>query len=204
MIATVTPASDNEYESLEAQLDDIVGLLSRINYEGIEIQEKGLDSILKILMGVYKGDIWTFTGEMMNGIPHGKGRVEWTDGDIFTGSVYNGMIQGKGEMKLANGDIIKTQRIDEKKEGFYEGTLSSTGEVQKGCKKGEEWHGPVYAICPQQNNKIQFCMCENGEVTGQYMWIDGEKTEMRFGQFVKGEVTGEKRIFTLARREISD
>ena len=151
-----------------------------------------------------KGNGWTFTGEMMNGIPHGKGIVKYTNGNIFTGNMYNEKRQGEGEMKNSDGWIERSQWIDGKMEGYYELTSSSTGQVEKGCMKGGRIHGPIYSICPQNNNRIQFCLCENGEFTGQVMWIDGEKKVMIFGHAVKGKDNGERRLFKLDSRENSD
>jgi hypothetical protein len=53
-----------------------------------------------------------------------------------------------------------------------------------------------------QDNNIQFSLWNNGEWTGQYMWINGDRTEMIFGQYVQGKIHGEKRIFTLNKREM--
>jgi len=156
--------------------------------------------ILERIEGVYKGDRWTFTGEMMNGIPHGKGRVEYTDGRIFTGYMYNEMIEGMGEMKWVNEDTYRSRWINGKMEGYYERELPYLDRVEKGCRKGGEWHGPGYTV--NSDVSIIFCMCENGDLTGHYFSLDGEK--IRLDRYVKRKDNGEESIFALEMKENTD
>ena len=86
-------------------------------------------------------------------------------------------------------------------DGYCEITLPNGG-IQRGCNKDGKMHGPVYAIYPDLNNLIQFYLCNNGDQTGHYMNINGERTHMTFGQLVQGKRHGEMRIFTLNRREM--
>ena len=178
-------------------------MLTLIRHDHIWIRVKGLKDRLERVKGVYKRYDWTFTGEMMNGIPHGKGRVEYTDGDEYTGYMYNEMIQGMGEKVASDGNMFRSQWIDGEMEGYCELTVSTTGQVQKGCKVGGYWHGPVHAFFPQRNNSTMFCMFEDGHNIGHFMRIIGEKKK-KLGQLVNGKANGEKRIFTLARREMWD
>ena len=51
---------------------------------------------LKLPDGVY-------TGESLNGIPHGKGQFVYTDMSIYTGSFVNGKKSGMGKITYPQG-----------------------------------------------------------------------------------------------------
>jgi len=197
---------NQKHKETKEQLDEAVRVLTLIGHDHIDINVDGLKDRLKRVKGKFKGDKWTFTGEMMNGIPHGKGIVIFNEGnqyteEIFIGNMYNGMIQGEGEMKNSYGHNWRSHWIDGKMEGYCEYAIFS-GYIQKGYRKGWNEHGPVYIAYP--NKSIKFSMWDNGEKTGHYMEMDREKKEVEVGQYVKGKDSGEKRIFTLDRIEMWD
>ena len=55
---------------------------------------------LRYLGGIYKGDI-------KHGKPHGKGRIEFEDGEFYEGDWQDGMRYGRGLNKLANGSVYE-------------------------------------------------------------------------------------------------
>jgi hypothetical protein len=46
-----------------------------------------------------------YTGEFVNGIAQGKGRLEWKDGDIDEGDFVNGLLEGRGKRTEARGSF---------------------------------------------------------------------------------------------------
>jgi len=56
-------------------------------------------------------DDGTYVGETFMGIPHGKGIMEWIDGDTYEGSWIHGDRVGKGKFETADGDMITRHSI---------------------------------------------------------------------------------------------
>jgi hypothetical protein len=72
-----------------------------------------------------------YWGPLVNGLRHGEGRVEWSNGDTYTGGFVNGMLSGKGRLRSSNGEIVE----GDFKEGLPSGTITMTmvdGAVYKG------------------------------------------------------------------------
>jgi len=88
------------------------------------------------------GTTWTYTGSILNGVKHGKGKVVWSDGDIYEGDWVNGNEHGKGKMVWANGDIYEGDWVDGNPTGkgksiyvsgkIYEGDFVEGNPVGKG------------------------------------------------------------------------
>ena len=58
-----------------------------------------------------------YIGQILNGVPEGKGIMYWNNGDIYEGDWKNDKREGKGIMFKKNGDIYE----GEWKNGLYEG-----------------------------------------------------------------------------------
>ncbi|CAF4216308.1 unnamed protein product, partial [Adineta steineri] len=58
-----------------------------------------------------------YEGEMKDGIEHGKGHMEYTNGDKYTGIYVEGNITGQGVYIFANGNRYEGQWKDNKKHG---------------------------------------------------------------------------------------
>ncbi len=193
--------NNQEINDLKEQIDEAVRVLSLLKHDHIGINNPKLKAKLVRTMGKYEYPDSTFVGEMMNGVPHGKGKMICTYGYICTGNMYNDDWEGEVVNECPDGRIDRVQYRDGIPNGYYEYTFPN-GRIQTGCFKDGKYHGPMYSISPGHNNNIQFSLYNNGEQTGQFMQINGERTQMRFGQFVQGKKHGEMRIFTLNRRQM--
>ena len=58
------------------------------------------------------GDV-RYQGKVKNGVPHGKGKLEWTNGDKFKGEFVGGKRHGKGKRKNADGSQYKGEYEDD-------------------------------------------------------------------------------------------
>ncbi len=54
----------------------------------------------------------TYTGNLLNGKKHGKGKEFMNDGSSYVGEFYNGKRQGKGYIVNSNLDILYCEYID--------------------------------------------------------------------------------------------
>ena len=106
------------------------------------------------LTGEANGFTWTYTGDVHNGLRHGKGKCkssnggvyegDWvdnkrhgkgkftfTDGSVYEGDWIEGKMYGKGKMTYPNGDVYEGDFVDNKRHGKGKFTTSN-GEVYKG------------------------------------------------------------------------
>jgi hypothetical protein len=58
------------------------------------------------------GSTWTYTGGVLNGLMHGKGKTTWSDGTVFEGDWVHGKLQGKGKVTVADGSVYEGGFID--------------------------------------------------------------------------------------------
>jgi len=184
---------------LETMLNEAVRLLSLVNFSHLEVKCPQLLELLKEVEGSFKYPFGTFVGTLMNGVPHGKGKVVYEDGNSVTGNVYNDKWEGDAVKEYSSGKIERGFMRNSLWEGYIE-VVNPSGQIDKGCMLNNKWHGPSYAIFAS-NNAHQFSVWNKGDQTGDYMWMDGNQENMRFGQYNKGKCQGEKRIFALTSRE---
>lgn len=77
-----------------------------------------------------------YFGGMQDGLLHGDGRLEWSNGDVYEGEFENGMMSGAGRIEEAGGQVYEGKFRDGKFHGLGEvttpGGRTYTGEFQQG------------------------------------------------------------------------
>lgn len=81
-----------------------------------------------------------FSGEEVDGVRHGDGKVEWLNGDVYEGRFRNGLREGEGTLAYANGRKYQGEWRGSKREGRGVETLSN------GTKYIGEFKGNVRAV----------------------------------------------------------
>lgn len=107
--------------------------------------------------------IYTYKGQLKDGMEHGKGSIVWQDGDKYEGDFQDNKIHGKGVYTWANGNV-------------YNGGFQNNKRHGKGVftwANGNKYDGDFY------NNK------QDGK--GVYTWADGGKYE---GEWKEGYKVG--------------
>lgn len=72
-----------------------------------------------------------YSGDTLNGIPHGIGTLKYPNGDIYVGSWVNGLQDGQGVITFVSGDVVDGN--------FSNGILSGTGTIT--WTDGLSWTG---------------------------------------------------------------
>jgi hypothetical protein len=73
-----------------------------------------------------------YTGEIKDGIPHGKGHVLYKTGSVYEGQFMNGHPEGQGKLTKSNGDVYEGQFVNGLPDG--EGILTSLDGTSKSVK----------------------------------------------------------------------
>ncbi|CAF4030698.1 unnamed protein product [Adineta steineri] len=126
-----------------------------------------------------------YEGEMKDGIEHGKGHMEYTNGDKYTGIYVEGNITGQGVYIFANGNRYEGQWKDNKKHGKGQMVYAS----------GEKYTGD-YVDNKRTGHGI-FIFANGSQYEGQ--WKDNKmhgKGQMDFvsGEKYAGDYVDNKRI----------
>lgn len=59
---------------------------------------------LTVMQGEWQDSLGNkYTGDILNGVPYGNGKMEYTDGSIYEGHFTNGLPNGHGKFTKANG-----------------------------------------------------------------------------------------------------
>ena len=75
----------------------------------------------------------TYTGDMVSGFPHGKGKIVWDSGDTYEGDWVNGEGHGYGTMRWANGVTYTGQLYKWRLHGYGTCTFAD------GTKQTGQW-----------------------------------------------------------------
>ena len=129
-------------ESIENSNDSIKGSEKDVTIETFEFKD-----------GIYKG-------EAIDNVPHGKGKITWSDGSSSEGTFTNGILNGKVQCILSNGEVFIGEFKNNLPNG--KGTLIRNGVP---IYKGELLDG---AFCGHGTRTL-----ENG-TTVEGEWIDNE------------------------------
>jgi hypothetical protein len=98
------------------------------------------------------GTTWTYTGEVRNGLAHGKGKKTLSNGGVYEGDWVDGNRHGKGKQTNASGSVYEGDWVDNKITGkgkftwadgdIYEGDWVDSKRTGKG--KMTRSNGDVY------------------------------------------------------------
>lgn len=81
--------------------------------------------------GSIKTSEGTYTGQLYNGMRHGKGTMVFSNKDTYTGTFTLNEMTGRGSYEYYNGDVYDGDFIEGKRDGW--GTLTySNGNIYKG------------------------------------------------------------------------
>jgi len=129
--------------------------------EGIEEKTKSLLDSLDTLTGKdVHGITWTYTGDVFNGLPHGKGKVKYSDGKAYDGDFVNGNRHGKGKGTSEEGAVFEGDWVD--------------GMMIKGkatMPEGDVYEGDFVNMVPHGKGKFTGA---NGRVYHEGNFINGE------------------------------
>ncbi|KAL7292949.1 hypothetical protein TKK_0013401 [Trichogramma kaykai] len=82
----------------------------------------------------------SYTGQWLNGKPHGTGKLEWFDNKMYVGQFYKGAIQGIGRMEMPTQGVYEGQWKDGLQNGY--GVMNFiNGDVYEGYFKDGLPHG---------------------------------------------------------------
>ena len=97
---------------------------------GREKQQPKFDKVTTIKS--QSGDI--FTGQVMDGMPNGLGKVLYVDGDVYEGQFLSGVPNGMGTMKYLDDDFYQGMFEDGQPNG--QGIIKyADGKIYKGLFK---------------------------------------------------------------------
>jgi len=101
------------------------------------------------------GQKWKYSGEILDGKPHGKGKMTWDGGTVYEGEFVNGKRYGKGKITYNDNDVYEGEWADDEMKGI--------GKMIFLDKKKQEhvYEGEWYGNCMDGNGKLKLA---NGEI----------------------------------------
>ena len=88
-----------------------------------------------------KGQSWTYIGDIINGVAHGRGYEIWSSGDWYEGDFVNGIKNGYGIYVFSTGGMYLGGYVDDKRHGYgcylYSDGRSDEGHWNSGTFLGQ-------------------------------------------------------------------
>ena len=171
----------------ESLLPDAEAFLRETNHITQEYLEQAQQQDSFTGYGTKEFNGCTYTGYMVQGVPHGEGTCTWDNGVVYTGNWNQGTREGYGEMYGANGFSYKGQWKKDQYNGtgtlvYSGGKATYTGEFKDGVRHGTGTYtssnGDVYSGQWFEDDK-------HGE--GTYTWTNGN---VYTGEWVYDNRTG--------------
>lgn len=98
-----------------------------------------------------------YEGDLVDGKPHGTGRMTFTNGDVWEGRFIKSVMNGYGKKSYSNGKVCEGEFKDNEMHG--PGTIRfPDGEVAEGMKVNGDWEGMVKRTFPdgERNETFHF------------------------------------------------
>lgn len=99
------------------------------------------------------GDVYTYTGPLVDGKPHGQGVAVWEDGGRYEGSFANGRLSGRGTKTWPSGSVYTGEWADDYQNGQGVNTFPS-GARYEGEVRQAKMHG--YGRFYDQHGNLQY------------------------------------------------
>lgn len=129
---------------------------------------------------------WTYTGDLVDGTPHGSGVMRWEDGAAYDGQWDSGFYHGQGTLRWSSGDVYSGDFVHSTPHG--KGTITwSSGAVYSGDFADGSPHGEGTYRWPDGTSYTGDVV--NGSRTGwgMFTWDNGD---VYTGEFLDGRITG--------------
>jgi len=184
-------------QDLKELFKEAYKLLTKMNPREYKTDNITLKTLLLKVKDDVKLPAGKYKGEIVNGVPNGKGKATFNDGDTYNGEWINGKMEGVGVFKSVKNNASYS---GEYRNDLFEGLGTYThgsGEIFFGCYKAGGRHGPYQYTF--KDGSIKFGVYENDKDHGPYLLVSPDKAETFFGQYVKGKEEGERRIYKLEK-----
>ena len=127
-----------------------------------------------------------YTGEVVNGKRHGKGRITWPSGDIYEGDWKDDKCTGKGKYTWPNGDVYEGDFVADKFTGKGK-KVWANGDIYEGDWKGDKRTGKGKYTWPNGNVYEGDWRDDKRTGTGTYTYADGR---IKSGRWKDGKFLG--------------
>lgn len=116
-----------------------------------------------------------YTGIVLNGKRHGKGRMLYINGDIYDGYWDNDKRHGKGRMMYVSGTIYEGEWKNNYKHGKVENYKNEFGSIYKGDIKKGKFNG--YGVMKYSNGDVYSGMWKDNKMHGEgkFVLVDGKE-----------------------------
>lgn len=116
-----------------------------------------------------------YIGQVVDGLPHGRGTMIWPNGNVYTGDHVNGERTGKGSCSWANGDTYAGSFVNDVRTG--KGTYTwADGTVYSGDFVDNQFHGQGTMIWTDGSQYIGGFYDSAFHGPGVYIGADGSVT----------------------------
>ena len=143
------------------------------------------------------GDV--YDGELVDGVPNGKGVITYTNGSIYEGNVFNGKEHGQGKF------ITKGPTPYSFSGEFYNGIPVGivNSKTQAGKDNGAEIVGCYDPSCDETgpymcnfpSGEMTYFRQKNSRVEGTWVLISKDRKEVTVREYLQGEQQGKDKVF---------
>lgn len=163
---------------------------------------------MQALLGRVLGEIpirgGTYGGEIVNGLPNGRGTAKYSTGDIYEGDWWNGKKDGMGCMRFLDPDSQNYQDVytGQFSRGRFDGLGTykhAFGATFYGSFREDRRHGPYhYAF---KDGREMFGIYEEDNEDGPFVWISADRNIIKAGNKHQGFKNGEIKSYILDKVE---
>lgn len=177
-----------EINPVETEFDDALTALSQNSSLKDCVGDVSYSHVLKVVEShkLSSGD--SYTGEILNDLPHGRGTLNFLNGDVYDGDFVNGVISGKGCYDYKNGDYYSGELANGKPEGHGQLWYGEGLEYEGGFVNGS-WSGRGSGKIELKDGSLYEGNLIDGIPHGDGTLILSDGREM-VGLFVEGKLNG--------------
>ena len=143
--------------------------------------------MLKPTFGKFHFADGEYEGDLLGGIPNGKGRTRMTNGDLYIGDYVNGKKNGHGIYKWENGDLYEGEHLDGKEHGKgnykYADGDRYQGDFKNGMRDG-------FGFLTLEDGSIQIGHFHEGQYHGRFYIISALEDIVTIGNWLTNQQHG--------------
>jgi hypothetical protein len=149
--------------------------------------------------GRFEFDAGKFTGNTANGIPHGKGKADYDNGNKYNGEWSLASFQGEGEYNYSTGEAYDGNFHSNLKHGLGTFTYADGSTLQASFRE-DKAEGPYKLTFP--DGSFKFGTFESGKEKDNYVFVTEDKTTAILGMCKKGTEVGTRTVFAKDHEEL--
>ena len=197
---THVTGSDKPLDQRDQIIRDFMHIIvQQLDWKKAHTSNPIIQRLLRPSSGSYSFDDGNYEGDMIMGLPNGKGRTVLKNGDNYEGEYLHGKKNGRGIYKWKNGDVYEGDHLEgqENGKGIYR---YMDGDVYIGDYQHGKRHG--FGMLKLKSGTTEYGYFRDGQYNGKCIMISPDEQIVSIGDLKQNKQDGTWKFYNMKDTQV--